>query len=94
MNQESEISNIEQDLIKLDRDTVKTDETLVRLTRWIIILTGVMIFIGIVQLVVMWPKRTYCFNIKNNIQICEPDYFPYDSNPADAAYKLDQQLGS
>jgi hypothetical protein len=94
MSKEQALGDIDKDLARLDKDTRKTDHDLVVLTKWIIILTGVMILVGIIQLMVMWPKRTYCFGATDKVQICEPDYFPYDSNPTDAAYQIDKQLGS
>ena len=89
---EKELEQFDRDIATLDADTVKTNLSLIKLTRWIIILTIVMIFIGLIQLVVMWPKRTYCITIDAKTQTCIPDYWPYDTNPSDAAYKLDQQL--
>ena len=92
MNDKKEFKNVENDLIKLDIDTVKTNHNLLMLTRWITLLTIVMIFVAIIQLLVTWPKRTYCIYIDTKIQICEPDYFPYDTNPTDSAYQLDKKL--
>ena len=92
MNEEQELKNVDKNLLKLDKDTIKTNRNLLILTRWITVLTIVMVFVGLIQLIVMWPKRTYCIYIDTKIQICEPDYFPYDSNPTDAAYQLDKKL--
>lgn len=94
MDPEKELEHLDQSLTKLDKDTIKTNRGLLALTRWITILTFVMILVGIIQLVVMWPKRTYCVNITSKVQVCEPDYYPFDANPSDNAYKLDKALGN
>lgn len=89
MTTESEFKKFDADVLKFDSDTLKTNQSLVKLTKWIVVLTIVMICIGGIQLLVMWPKRTYCFETQAKVQICEPDYFPYDANPSDFAYKID-----
>lgn len=94
MTQEKDFKQIDKDLHRLDQDTLKTNTTVLRLTKWIAFLTFVMIVVGIVQLLVMWPKRTYCVNATATVQICEPDYYPFDSNPLDIAYKLDKKFGN
>jgi hypothetical protein len=98
MDKENKFENFDRNLIKLDRDTLKLDEDTIKtnrnlliLTRWITVLTIVMIFIGLIQVVVMWPKRTYCTYVTAKVQICEPDYYPYDTDPRNTAYQLDKK---
>jgi hypothetical protein len=93
MNQEQELKHLDRDIVRLDKDSVKTEKSLVVLTRWIIVLTAVMVAIGFIQLLVMWPKRTYCIDASDKVQVCEPDYYPFDTDPTDAAYKLDKKFG-
>lgn len=86
--------NTSTELKQIDKDLHQTERNLINLTKWIVVLTFVMIVIGIIQLIVMWPKRTYCVDVTDKVQVCEPDYFPYDTNPASSTFKLDQQFGS
>lgn len=93
MTQTSQIpETLEQEINRLDVDTLATNRALVRLTKWIIALTIVMICVGLLQIVVMWPKRTYCIDVSSTVQLCEPDLYPYDTNPEDPVYKIDKAL--
>ena len=85
-----QLNKLDKDIVALDKEAVETNKNLIKLTKWIIALTLVMIVIGIIQLFVAWPKRTYCLDLTDRIQMCEPDYWPFDTNPNDPVYKLDK----
>lgn len=79
MNEHENLKEIDNSLGRLEKEERKTTKEMVKLTRVVTLLTLAMVLIGIFQLLVTWPKRTVCITQPNaTIQICTPDYWPYN----------------
>ena len=79
MNQNENFKEIDDSLDRLENEERNTTKEMIKLTRVVTLLTLAMVLIGIFQLLITWPKRTVCITQPNQtIQICTPDYWPYN----------------